>query len=62
DLMTPTSKGSKGTYWGPLRSDDWNRARGGDIKGAQKTRAIMGKYRYCRGSDTGSGKAEMQSK
>lgn len=46
-IMTPTSKGREGTYWGPLRSDDWNRRRGGDIKGAQKTRAIMSKYRFC---------------
>ncbi|MBO9666987.1 MAG: hypothetical protein J7501_09255 [Bdellovibrio sp.] len=49
DLMTPTSKGKEGTYWGPLRSDDWNKKRGGDIKGARKTRAIMVKYRYCTG-------------
>ena len=60
-LMTPTSKGSRGTYWGPLRSDDWNKARGGDISGAQKTRSIMKKYRYCKGADTGSGDAETQS-
>lgn len=46
-IMTPTSKGREGTYWGPLRSDDWNKRRGGDIRGAQKTRAIMSKYRYC---------------
>lgn len=46
-LMTPTSKGSEGTYWGPLRSDDWNKRRGGDIAGARKTRGIMAKYRYC---------------
>ncbi|MFM6927705.1 MAG: transglycosylase SLT domain-containing protein [Bdellovibrio sp.] len=62
DLMTPTSKGSKGTYWGPLRSDDWNKARGGDISGAQKTRSIMKKYRYCQGSDVGSGVVQTQSK
>jgi hypothetical protein len=61
-LMTPTSKGSKGTYWGPLRSDDWNKARGGDISGAQKTRSIMKKYRYCQGSDVGSGVVQTQSK
>lgn len=47
-LMTPTSKGPEGTYWGPLRSDDWNKRRGGDIKGAQKTRALMSQYRYCK--------------
>ncbi|WP_172795283.1 hypothetical protein [Bdellovibrio bacteriovorus] len=47
-LMTPTSKGPEGTYWGPLRSDDWNKRRGGDISGAQKTRAIMSQYRYCK--------------
>jgi|GEM_PF-2060383 len=47
-LMTPTSRGSEGTYWGPLRSDDWNRARGGDIRGAQKTRSLMSQYRYCK--------------
>ncbi len=35
------------TYWGVLRTDDWNLARGGDIEGAQKTRAIMKKYTYC---------------
>lgn len=47
-LMTPTSKGSEGTYWGPLRSDDWNKRRGGDIAGAQKTRGLMSQYRYCK--------------
>lgn len=47
-LMTPTSKGSEGTYWGPLRSDDYNKRRGGDIAGAQKTRGIMSQYRYCK--------------
>lgn len=47
-IMTPTSKGREGTYWGPLRSDDWNKRRGGDIKGAQKTRGLMSKYRYCK--------------
>ncbi|AHI07128.1 hypothetical protein BDW_13140 [Bdellovibrio bacteriovorus W] len=47
-LMTPTSKGREGTYWGPLRSDDWNKRRGGDIGGAKKTRAIMSQYRYCK--------------
>ncbi|KHD88665.1 MAG: hypothetical protein OM95_07620 [Bdellovibrio sp. ArHS] len=47
-LMTPTSRGPEGTYWGPLRSDDWNKRRGGDISGAQKTRAIMSQYRYCK--------------
>lgn len=47
-LMTPTSKGREGTYWGPLRSDDWNKKRGGDIKGAQRTRGLMSKYRYCK--------------
>ncbi|WII72541.1 hypothetical protein QJS83_01485 [Bdellovibrio sp. 22V] len=47
-LMTPTSKGPEGTYWGPLRSDDWNKRRGGDIDGAQKTRALMSQYRYCK--------------
>ncbi|WP_142695373.1 hypothetical protein [Bdellovibrio sp. NC01] len=46
-LMTPTSKGSTGTYWGPLRSDDWNKKRGGDIAGAKKTRELMKQYRYC---------------
>lgn len=49
-LMTPTSKGEKGTYWGPLRNDDYNKKRGGDIKGAKKTRALMQEYRYCKGS------------
>ncbi|UOF00718.1 hypothetical protein [Bdellovibrio reynosensis] len=48
-LMTPTSRGRQGTYWGPLRNDDWNKARGGDISGAEKTRAIMGKYPFCNG-------------
>ncbi len=58
NLMTPTSKGSKGTYWGPLRSDDYNKKRGGDIKGAQKTRALMKEYRYCKGNaDASSGVA-----
>ncbi|WP_295905539.1 hypothetical protein [uncultured Bdellovibrio sp.] len=47
-LMTPTSKGPEGTYWGPLRSDDWNKRRGGDIAGAQKTRGLMSQYRYCK--------------
>lgn len=48
NLMTPTSRGREGTYWGPLRSDDWNKRRGGDISGAQKTRAIMARYKYCK--------------
>lgn len=46
-LKTPTSRGKEGTYWGPLRNDDWNTARGGDISGAQKTSALMKKYPYC---------------
>ncbi|XGC80562.1 hypothetical protein ACES2L_14630 [Bdellovibrio bacteriovorus] len=50
NLMTPTSRGREGTYWGPLRNDDWNKRRGGDISGAQKTRALMAKYPYCQGT------------
>lgn len=46
-LMTPTSRGRCGTYWGPLRTDDNNTARGGDIRGAQRTRGLIQQYRYC---------------
>ena len=52
-LMTPTSKGQEGTYWGTIRSDDWNKKRGGDIQGAKKTRELMKQYRYCQSSSMG---------
>jgi hypothetical protein len=42
-LMTP----ERITYWGVLRTDDWNAKRGGDIEAAQKTRALMKKNPYC---------------
>ncbi|MBX3040084.1 MAG: hypothetical protein KF789_05170 [Bdellovibrionaceae bacterium] len=49
NLMSPTSKASdpRRTYWGPLRTDDNNKARGGDISGAKKFRALVGKFPGC---------------
>ena len=47
-LMSTTSRGKVGpTYWGTLRSDDWNKKRGADIAAAQRTRGVMSQYRYC---------------
>lgn len=36
------------TYWGPLRADDWNTARGGDIRGGQKFRALVPQFPGCK--------------
>lgn len=35
------------TNWGVLRIDDENKARGGDIKGAQKMRSLLSKFQDC---------------
>lgn len=49
NLMSPTSRDrdSRRTYWGPLRTDDHNKARGGDIQGAKKFRALVAKFPGC---------------
>ena len=49
NLMSPTSRSrdSRRTYWGPLRTDDHNKARGGDIRGAQKFRGLVGRFPGC---------------
>lgn len=38
----------RGTYWGPLRCDDNNKARGGDIKGGMRFRALVSKFPGCK--------------
>lgn len=50
NLMTGTSSSpdrNRNTYWGPLRCDDYNRRRGGDIVGSLKTRCLMTQYTKC---------------
>ena len=42
-IMTPRRE----TYWGPLRKDHWNAARGGDIKGARIYESLMRKLPGC---------------
>lgn len=45
---TSTGRVSQGaTYWGVLRNDDYNLARGHDIQGGQRARAMMSQYAYC---------------
>ncbi len=44
NLSTP----NRVTYFGTLRSDDWNKARGGDIQGAQRTRKLISEYASCK--------------
>lgn len=46
-IMSNTSKGPCGTYWGPLRTDDKNKGRGGDIGAAKKFRALAAKFPGC---------------
>lgn len=50
NLMSPTSRArdSRRTYWGPLRTDDHNRARGGDIQGAKKFRGLIAQFPGCK--------------
>lgn len=40
-----------GPYWGVLRTDDWNSARGADVEAAKKTRAILKQYPFCTSSN-----------
>jgi hypothetical protein len=47
-IMIGHSRGRGGTYWGPLRNDDHNRARGGDIRGAQHLRGLLDDFEACR--------------
>lgn len=47
-IMVGTSQGSGGTYWGTLRNDDNNTARGGDIRAAQQTRSLLTQYPDCK--------------
>lgn len=46
-IMVGTSKGQTGTYWGTLRNDDNNAARGSDISAALKTRSLIRQYPDC---------------
>jgi hypothetical protein len=48
-IMVGTSRGSRGTYWGTLRNDDSNGARGGDVRAARGTRALISQYPDCKG-------------
>lgn len=47
-VTSPTSRGRCGTYWGPLRTDDETKARGGDIPAAQKYRALASQFHGCK--------------
>lgn len=41
------SRGRGGTYWGPLRNDDHNMARGGDRAGNHRMEALLKKFPDC---------------
>lgn len=46
-IMINHSRGPSGTYWGPLRNDDENVGRGGDIRAAQTARSLIKQYPDC---------------
>jgi hypothetical protein len=47
-IMVGHSRDRTGTYWGPLRNDDHNRARGGDIRGANHLRSLLSDFDACK--------------
>ncbi len=48
-IMIGTSRGELGTYWGTLRNDNYNAARGADITAHLRTEARLRQNPECRG-------------
>jgi hypothetical protein len=47
-IMVGHSRDRTGTYWGPLRNDDHNLRRGGDIRGANHLRSLLSDFDACK--------------